>query len=532
MTVALNDGEVVNSCDGTGGFSAGNIDSEDDFIEGAGAIGAKISAATTEFYTTTLGAAAPYDFSSGGGEEGFHIVIWFGSKTPLHATAGQRIVVGNGTDRGHWYVPLTGFAEPKTKIFVSRVVNTARDFDNIAAGTWTVGGNPAQLSNITQMGGVIQTITTIMGAFNNGQIDQFTIGTGLRVDGGTGGAPNSFETVRAQDEDTSKWAWWSSVVGSIVGKGKLYIGPASGSATSVFTSVGESVVFAAELVAVGFYELLARGAGTDVTLTNLNVSAEDASIARWSITIDSTTLTWADTGGAYTGFDVITLDSTTTITDKVFDAGNALIQNGATLAGCTFKNANTGDDEYLIDADDIGLISGSDFQFSDGHAIRVRPAGAGPHVYTFDGNDFTGYGADATNDASLLIDPVDPTADITINVQNAANPTAKSIYGYTGTLSIQQTKTLTVQVNDPDAAAVEGARVRIEVTAGGALISEGSTNASGTYTDGGYAYTSDVAVTTKVRLKGYKNFRTGGTITSNGLSVGVRFELDKIVDLP
>ena len=91
--------------------------------------------------------------------------------------------------------------------------------------------------------------------------------------------------------------------------------------------------------------------------------------------------------------------------------------------------------------------------------------------------------------------------------------------------------TLTVQVDDENGDPVQGARVRIEESPGGALIAEGSTNASGTFT-APYAYTVDQDVLTKVRLKGFKNFRTSGTITISGLTVGVRFEFDDIVDLP
>jgi hypothetical protein len=73
--------------------------------------------------------------------------------------------------------------------------------------------------------------------------------------------------------------------------------------------------------------------------------------------------------------------------------------------------------------------------------------------------------------------------------------------------------------------------VRVEVTAGGALVVEGTTNASGLFTDT-FNFTSDIAVTTKVRLKGFKPFRAGGTVTANGLDVGVTFNADTIVDLP
>lgn len=88
--------------------------------------------------------------------------------------------------------------------------------------------------------------------------------------------------------------------------------------------------------------------------------------------------------------------------------------------------------------------------------------------------------------------------------------------------------TLTVNVNDESASAVEGARVRIEET-DGTLITNGSTNASGVYTDT-YLYTTNEGVNVIVRLRGFIPFRATGTITASGLTVNVRFIADTIVD--
>lgn len=87
---------------------------------------------------------------------------------------------------------------------------------------------------------------------------------------------------------------------------------------------------------------------------------------------------------------------------------------------------------------------------------------------------------------------------------------------------------LTIQVDDENGNAVEGARCRIEET-GGTLVTDGSTNSSGTFSDT-YLYTIDVDVNVVVRLKKFIPFRTTGTISSSGLSVSVRFIADTIVD--
>ena len=127
-------------------------------------------------------------------------------------------------------------------------------------------------------------------------------------------------------------------------------------------------------------------------------------------------------------------------------------------------------------------------------------------------------------------------ADITVFATDS-NPTT-----WTGpdTVTFVNTVTLQVRVRDENGATVEGARVRIEgrgiespqVHTAGEQISQGETNASGIYSDSTYNYTADATVQIKVRLKGYKPFRTNGNITGDGLTVGVRLDTDRIVDLP
>jgi len=259
-----------------------------------------------------------------------------------------------------------------------------------------------------------------MGSFNNFQLDQMTIGLGVRVDGGTGGSPNTFEIVRAQDEDTSFWGWWSSKNGSYVGKGKLYIGPVSGSATSVFTDTAFAVVFANERVATGFYEITMRGAGTDVTWSLGSIASAAPSSVRWSLTVESDTNSFSDTNGVWSGADQLTLQSPATLTGTTLINCSKLTQNGATLSGITVLAANTADDVAFIDSDDPSLISDSKFTFSDGHAIRITATG----TYSFVGNTFSGYGADASTDAAIYNDS---GGLVTLNISGGGGtPTVKN----------------------------------------------------------------------------------------------------------
>jgi hypothetical protein len=661
-------GEIVNSCDATTGFNQGNISSDDPFIEGTGAIGLKNSNGTQQLYTTSLGAGAPYDFSTTGPEAGYHIIMWFNTKSPINATTGLRIYVGDSTptaSNGLWNVMPLGLVYNGG--FITAVVNTARDFD--AATTWTTTGNPAQLTNIDEMGGEVTTITMISGNFNNMQIDQITIGEGLRVDAGTVGTPNTFEIVRAADEDTAYYGWWSQTAGAFLGKGKLYIGPATGSATSVFTDADFVVSFAEERVATGFYEISMRGGGTDVTWDRGTIFAANPTTARWGITVESDTNGFDTTDCNFIGSDTISLNSATTITGGSIIDGTSLTQNGATLDGISIIDANTADDVGYIIADNPGNIKNCSFTFSDGHAItidkearlgamsaaiaddggaftnettasnnattndmtllpatpavndfyyfgkdstfdelslNISTAGSGtwtiawqyfdgviwlnlsgvtdgttgfttggvnavswtvpidwetttvnsqgPYYYvrarvtsftsvttapqaeqcwvyteaatfTFDGNEFSGYGADASTDAAIYNNS---GGEITLNLQNvAAVPTIKNGTGATTNADITVTVSVTVKDAD-DSSVVQGARVLLEADSGGDLavgtdILDGTTNASGVIEDTGFNFTNPQPVTGRVR-KGtsstyYKTSPISGTISSSGFSV-------------
>lgn len=431
-------GEVVNSCDTVTGFNVGNISGDDDFVEGVGAIGLKSSAATSEIYTTTLGATAPYDFTAG--ELGYHIIMWFNTKTPINSTSGLRIVVGNGTSRGNWYVTPSGFYKGG---FITRVINTAKDFDVITAGAWTTTGNPAQLTNITQVGGVFTTITSIMGSFNNVQLDQMTIGLGVRADGGTVGTPNKFETVRSADENTNYWGWWGSSNGAIVAKGKLYIGPATGAATSVFNDTAFSVIFARENVATNFYEIATRGNGTDVTWELGSISSADPSFVRWNLTIDSSTNSFTDTNSVFKGAGTYTFNNSSSLSGTTFIDSTKLIQSGSYLDGCTILTANTTAGEAFITSDIPSRISNCTFEYSAGHAIEITKTGS----FTFSGNTFVGYLADNTSGSSIFNNSGGP---VTMSIVDASSPTVRNSAGSTTLISADVAVTLTGMKNNTE----------------------------------------------------------------------------------
>lgn len=461
-------GEIVNSADTTTGFSNGNISDDDDFVEGVGALGDKTSAGTESMYVTTsanLGATAPYDFSSGGTDEGSHIIMWFNSKTPLNTTTGMRILVGDGTNRGEWYVYPRGFYKGG---FTTKVVGTDRDFDNIDAGAWTLAGNPAQLTAVSQMGATFTTITSIMGSFNNVQIDQFTLGSGLRVDAGTVGSPNTFETVRAADEDTDFFGWWSSSQGAVVGKGKLYIGPQNETSTSVFNDSAFSVIFADENISSGFYSFEMIGTGTDITWDLANISSADISttpFTRWIINTATDLKSFSDTNGTWQNFDYVTLGTGCTLTGTSLIDGRQVTQNSGLLDGCSVIEADRGDGESFLLSDYPSRIQNCTFTQDSGHAIELTSLAAGKTI-TFTGNSFTGYeGPNGTN-GTANSGPTNAAiynnsgGDVTLNVVNGqGNLSVRNGTGATTTVVQAVTLTLGGIIADSDSGRSSEVRV-------------------------------------------------------------------------
>jgi hypothetical protein len=445
-------GEVVNTCESMTGWNAGNISSDDDFVEGASCIGNKVSASVAEFYTTALGVTAPYSFATGGNKFGQHFIMWFATKSKIDPNSGYRLIMGNGTSRGQWDVPPVTSELKRNGSFVTRVIDPARPFTRVVAGSWNTlpFSNPDQLTNITQMGGAIQTTVSLMGNFNNATVDQLVIGMGIRLSGGTVGTPDTFETARAADEDGGAWGWSQANVL----KGGIYIGPATGSTASVFNSVNESRVFSDSPVAAGFFRVEGRGAGTDVTLKQASISAQKPANARWDYTVGADTKSWNDTDSIYSGIRNMTLQSFANLSGLRISDTTSIIQNGALLDNVTISGSP-------ITSNNPARITNCNFNFVLGHAIIITV----PGTYTFAGNLFTGFGTAGTTNAAVYNNS---GGLVTLNITEGGNtPTIRN--GASATTNVVNSKVFRV-TNIKEGTEVRIYRTSDDVELGGAEI--------------------------------------------------------------
>lgn len=557
----------LNDCDNATGFVGDGATPAANTLtgqryEGSASIDTQHSNADEQMHTTQL--------SGGGGTFSLDLsdsTCYLMVKDNLVDTAangGVQFVIGDGTD-------LIGYdvgGNDKVGLSLAPFYNAYKL--DVSERVTTPGANNAYTGSeasldqtvITQMGYGSLHLAKAQGNVANVFLDRMTHITNgspaLRINGGTSGTPEEMSDVQG-DDVTNGWGFINNPIGSqYTFFAPTQWGEPSANADHYFTATDEQWTLDGTDIGVGNFPFEVVSNATDTgsfVITRISITNVGA---RATFDLSDADLDFMQIGACtLTDLGAITMP-TQVANDKFCD--NSLFINcdqmdlqSLDMDGNTWIGSNNADGAIIWDENtsDVANQDDSTFQRSGTHnAIEIAPTGAGPFTYNIGGPTFDGFASQDDGDAVeaekvFFINPSTLSADININITDG---TAINIGGgadtgvdgfsfrevgsYTGTVTIQQTVTLTVTVLDSGGNAVEGARVRIENASTGALIADGETNASGVFTDATFNYTGDLAVTTKVRLKGFKNFRTAGTIVSTGLSVGVTLATDNIVDLP
>jgi hypothetical protein len=566
----LNDCEDSAQTFATSGAQLGTSNLTGQFVEGSGAIQSQHSNSYEDTYTSGDSAGATFNLGAAGADS----TIYLGVKDNLMntiANAGGMIVVGDGTDRiGYTVLGSDAVGLPYANQYIFCKLDTSQAA--ASPGTSNVdhhvfAGVEANLnfSALTIVGFGSLHNAKAQGNVPNVFIDNIRYiandSYAASVTGGTTGTPETMADLVGDDETVGA-GMFANPAGSLY---YIFAPTEWGAATgnTAFEGTDEQWFYIGDnggsrpLGATHFPMRLLGGTGTNIfrqtRVTNVNTGTR----AQFD---------WSDSS-----FDEIELDSTAwinfgAITCPVQDASKFC--NNSTFINCDQMdlqsldmdsnswNGTTDANGAIVwdeNTSDVANQVSSTFVKGTGNqnAIEIAPTGAGPFTYSITNYVFDGYSSqddvDATEEQKVFfINPSTLSANITINLtdctalnigrDNGADTgtngfSYRLVGSYTGTVTINSTVTLTVTVVDADNAVIEGARVRIELQSGGTLITQGSTNASGIYTDS-YNFGGNVSVTIKVRLKGYKNFRTAGTITGDGLNAGVTLADDRIVDLP
>lgn len=359
-------------------------------------------------------------------------------------------------------------------------------------------------------------------------IDYITNGTGLTLTGGDSGDPDgTFADFTTFDEGTTtnRYGVIATRDGVLYVTGTLTIGTAT---ATVFTDSNRVLVFPDGRFQAGFCGIKfgLQNASNIITISNCVFNGRGSKAfydTRPDYTVNNSAGTLSISGTTFNRFRYIQLDDTATLNSCNFLNGERIIQGGALITNSTISGATTPDGYAFIIANNPANIQDCNFTFSDGYGIEITNAG----TYTFQGNSFTGYGANGTGDAAVYNNS---GGAVTLNITGGGDsPTFTN--GTGASTTINNAVVLTITCKNEAGLAIQGIRVRIERDDNGVMIAEGTTNASGVFTTS-FNYTGDIDAKIIARLKGYKNNAAVSTITTSGLSVPFTMLRDEAVNLP
>lgn len=447
MAVALV-GTVLSTADAATGWSGvTNIDTDSE-VQGTGCLGTKVSGATT---------AATFSSSQDLSSNGYHVVIWLNCTTPsldLKANGGLRIRLVDAGGSADWYV---GGEDNRKAGWGAYIIDP----------TSTANTGSITSSAITALGGVISTVSTIMGNFNNGLWDQLTIGLGMRWTG-TGGNFQSFVTADEGDKTNGKWGWVRTVASQsvILPQCKLYIGDSSTSTT--FTDAGAILFFEDAPVNASFYEIQVTSNAT-FTLTDGSFIGI-AGTAKWTLTcVGAVTIQNSTLDGARQ----IDLAADTEISNCVISNSGAI--SAPTSGTITIDLTNTSVRNstatsalvWNVNENPGGNIDGMEFVSSGtGHAIELGTNS--PTTINLVDQIFSGYATSNGSTGNEVLWIRRTTGTVTVYVSGVTGTVSYRTDGATVTL-IQDPVTTLVRVLTASGTPISGARVYVIAGSGGPL---------------------------------------------------------------
>lgn len=447
MAITLS-GIVANAADNTTNWNGGSLSAEPDIkIEGTNSLADKVSQTSILFYNLGSLTGSPWAASGGQTHEEYGFAFWINCTTPMPELY---LVASSGASAtGVWgNTPnnYTGGFLPKVATF-KRPVNSG-----------------VQQTYIDMLGVRPTVNVKVQGNIDNFFLDQVTVFRGLIVDG----TANTFEGIRSADQDTNIWGIMTAQAGSFIVKGGLYLGPVTGDAASSFSDEAAVIVWGDEAVHSGFYDINIRGTGTTVDFDSclFRQEASGNTYTKWNLTVDGSNVpVFSDLNSIFQGSDVITLQSTSSLSGTKLERGGRLIQNSGILDLCDIVNADTGDGEAYILSDYPDRISNSEFTFSSGHAIEFTPTASGKSI-NFTGNTFTSYPGTGGTNSTPNSGPTNAaiynnsSGDITLNILGGGtSPSVRNGPGATTTVVAAVSLTLGGIV--ANATASESSEVRI-----------------------------------------------------------------------
>lgn len=445
----------------------------------------------------------------------------------LQATNGVRVRIGSGTTAYYDFItagsssPLTVTDKYPDK---GGVVIVPID-PNIAGYRNSTTGSPV-LTAVDYFGFVAAFSASSAKSENFG-VDAIDLGTGLTLTAGDGvSTEGNFQDYLAFDEGTTNNRYgYVTALNTIL---NCYGGLTIATATATeFLDLTSKLIFLDGMFNSGWSNITVdlQNASTIVNIgCQIDSLGTDSVVDTRTDFIVTGTSGTLDLSATISNFRNITLTSACEVLDANIECA-LLTQASADISNSVIKTRSATSIACLQDPTFGTTTDLHDVEFLQtgaGHAIEISTAG----TYTFTNLEFTGYGANTTDDAA--IDVTASSGTVTINITGGGTPTYKTAGA---TVVIVNAVLVKITVLDAaDSSVVVGARVLLEAAAGGDLtagddIIVGITNASGIIENTGFAFTNNQPVTGKVR-KGtttplYKQSPISGTISSSGFATTI-----------
>lgn len=479
------------------------------------------------------------------------IFVWMRSGNP-HTEAGDGFGIVLGSDTAVDLLAYTVGGSDNYGHFVLGWSSFRLDTASLPSGTRDLGGGTPLLTAITDIGGSMGMNSKAAGNADNVFIDEMAwIANGLpalSIGGGLTGARGTFAEMVVEDIDITAGKAYG-IIRELVGAKayEMFFGCEWGHATvDTFFDDSDFQLFIngngsgdGGMSAGNMDMELLTGSGTNLFVLTDGVIVGIGAVSNWDLSPAFETMSLNRVVFTTLGTITFPVDGGTLreVNDCVFNNCGLIIFEDINAVRCTFNDSTNADGFMLWDEDSVPGNQDDFTLVSDGigHGVHVFPVGSGPHTYNIDGWDVGGFlgGEDTTTGNELFLCDSAVDADIIINVSNGTGTFSNYMRaaGYTGTVTVNQTVTLSVQVNAPDGSGLEDVFVSIRDASDNSLVSEGRTDATGLFEDTAYNFGGDVSANIRVRKSSpgdtrYLPILAPGDIVSTGMSVTVQMVAD------
>lgn len=504
-------GGSTSTCDATTDWSGSPTLDTETYVQGTGALSAKVSKTR---YTSV------FTFSSSVDLTDKVLIVWMAMGSPnimaTKAAGGVAIRVEDGSANwAEWYVAGKDTWAGGYRAFA---VHTSTTPDNKSTTAPT-------MSAITKAGVACE--TTASSSKVNFWWDALRYGTYMQLYAGTSGSPGTFADLVTY-ENTNKIGAFIEEGGVLYAQCRLLFGSTSaGVATYFKDATAKLIMFRDSPVPSTFYEILLQGNGTATTEVYFGNKLGGTGLGGIAVRCENTAkpykITASDTNVTKFGFWGCSFYNPSTITGQAYDADKEFL-NCLHFSGA----------EMLPDT---GVVQNGLFVSAPGNALRITSESHNVSdcvfancVYATNVTAAGSYVLEGCRYYSNTSADINNTSGGTVNI--SARDTTAPPTTYTGTTYIRNDVWLRVYVYDQGGLPIENAQTAIYLSSDDTQLMNEDSDVDG-LAEELYDYDGEENVYLRVRKSDvgdtrYKQHGSTGKILASGLNVVVTLELEPL----